>query len=427
MEEQILFQQNPHWRNGRYIELMERSALQLLISRLDVKEILVIPGIRRCGKSTLLKLLINHLLVKHTPAGSIFYINLDDPFFTQISEDPKQLYSVIQTAEKITGEKIKYLFLDEIQNITGWERFVKSVYDSGVFKKICITGSNSSLLLGQYAKLLTGRYLTIPVYPLSFQEILSTLKIENHLDLLGNQNKVIKVIEDMNVYGCFPEIFIRKNTELKRETLISYYEAILFKDCINNHDIRDIKTFKILANYLLTNYGTLYSYNQLSKIHECSDSTIKEFIHAIESSFMCEEIKLFSYSLRNQEKNKKKIYVIDNGLIYAAAFQFSNNDGRALENLVYNELKKSGAQEIYYFHEQHECDFIIKKNRALIAIQVCYQLTPRNRQREIHGLNTAIKKLNCDTGFLITLNQEEAETNQIKILPFWKFFSANMK
>ena len=423
IDDALLYQQNPHWQDGEpYTGLLNRSALTALIDRIEIKEILIIPGIRRCGKSTLLKLLINYLLKNHQSYGSIFYINFDDPSFNEIYTEPKKLYEIIKTAEKITGEKIKYLFLDEIQNVQGWERFVKSVYDSGLFKKICITGSNATLLLGNYAKLLTGRYLTVPAYPLSLTEILSALKLTHKLTQLSHQAKILKTIEEMNLYGSFPEIFAKTQADLKRETLISYYEAILFKDCIANHEIRDTRTFKALANYLLTHFATLYSYNQLAKIYECSDSTIKDFIHAMENSYMIEEIKLFDFSLKRQEKNKKKIYVIDNGLIYAAAFRFSENKGRFLENLVYTELKKSGIKEVYYFHDQRECDFIIKKDRKLTAIQVCYQLTPENREREIDGLQAAISKLNCDQGYLITFSQEEAGAENYQIIPFWKFF-----
>lgn len=420
--EKILNIQNPHWGNAPYEQISGRFMLDRLLKKLQLKEMQVILGVRRTGKSTLFKLVINHLL-KQTDGKEIFYINLDDPFFSEIWDDAKKLYAVIETVEKITGTKIKYLFLDEAQNVDGWEKFVKSCYDSELFAKIFITGSNSSLLKGDYASLLSGRYVEDHAFPLSFQEILAIKDIHSHLDLLNHKAEVISLAEELLFYGGFPQVFKIEDKELKREVLLNYYETILFKDCISNNKIRDTKTMQELSMYLIANNSSLYSYNNLAKALNSNDNTIKEFVGILEGSFLIEEVKGFSYSLKNQAKGKKKCYCIDNGIINTVSFKFSGNQGKLFENLVYTELRKSGYREIYLYHGKKECDFILKKsNHELIPLQVVYNFNHENRAREIAGLTEAMETFGLKKGYIITFNQEETINEQILVIPFWKWW-----
>ncbi|KPJ67719.1 MAG: hypothetical protein AMJ43_03560 [Coxiella sp. DG_40] len=419
--ETILNMQNPHWDNKLYSDLFSRSALQSLIKKLRLKEIHILLGVRRAGKSTLFQLLINHLM-QTEDSKSILYLNLDDPIYHDVWHNAKELYTVVALAEKITGIKPKYLFLDEAQNVKAWERFVKSTYDSKLFKKIFVTGSNSSLLHGNHAKLLSGRYITDYIYPLSFKEILTNTGISTYLELINNKPQTMQLMEDMLFYGAFPRIFAIKNTELKREVLLSYYETIVLKDCIFNNNIRETKLMRDLAIYMLTNSGTLYSYNNVAKIFTSNENTIKEFIHVFVNAFLINEIKNFSYSLKTQTKSKKKAFCIDNGLVQVVSVKFSENKGKLFENLIYAELKKSNFQEIYFFNDPKECDFIVKKDDKLIAIQACFTIDTLNRTREITGLKTVMQKFNIDKGIIITFNQEEVIDKHIIITPFWKIF-----
>ena len=196
----VLINQNRHWESP-YPNLYAREAFAPLLGNLAVRHIQVLQGIRRSGKSSLFKLLINHLL-ESVDAGSILYVNLDDPFFIQYANNPAGLYEIVQTAETLTQKKIQYLFLDEVQAIAGWEKYVKSQYDSEQFIKIFITGSNSSLLNGEFATLLTGRYLSTKIYPLSFREILQINNTDSLMALNKQLPKALKIIDDMMVYGC---------------------------------------------------------------------------------------------------------------------------------------------------------------------------------------------------------------------------------
>lgn len=412
--QKILLTQNPHWEKP-YENLYPRELLTQLTEKLSLRQIQVLQGVRRSGKSSLFKLLINHLSQEVSPA-SIFYINLDDPFFIKYSDKPEGLYEVIQLAEKLTQTKIKYLFLDEVQAINGWEKFVKSVYDSEQFSKIFITGSNSSLLNSEYATLLTGRYISTQVYPLSFKELLTINDIKTYIDLHKNSSKVLKLVDNMMNYGSFVEVYNAPDN-LKRDIIASYFETILLKDCVVNNNIRDIKSFKELSFYLTSNLTALYSYSSLSKATNISDSVAKDYIHALESSYLFTELKLFSYSLKEQMNNRKKPYLCDNSFM-KLNYSFSNNHGKLLENLVFTELQKQGA-EIYFYNKNTECDFIVKKNNKTTAIQVCYELNEQNQSREINGLLNL--PFDTDKKVIITYNQN-AEIDDIQVCAFWEYF-----
>jgi predicted AAA+ superfamily ATPase len=414
--EKVILSQNRHW-NKPYEDLYERDVFEDLVKQLNVKHIQVLQGIRRSGKSTLFKLLINHLSQKIDPQ-EILYVNLDDPFFIPYSDDATKLHDVIQTAQKLTQKKITYLFLDEVQAINGWERYVKSVYDSEVFQKIFITGSNSSLLNGELATLLTGRYLSTKVYPLSLKEILKINGITSYMQIVEQLPKVLSLVDSMIKYGSFVEIY-ESEVEFKREILSSYYDTILLKDCVANNAIRDVKSFKELSFYLLSNVTSLYSYNSLAKAIDINDKSVKEYLSYLENSYLVDELKHYAYSLKEQNHSKKKIYVNDNGFL-SLSYNFSENHGKMLENLVYTELIKSGY-EVYFYNKNFECDFIALKKGKRIAIQVCYELHEQNRKREVGGLVKL--PFEVDGKYIITYNQSEI-LDEIEVVRFWEYFGS---
>jgi predicted AAA+ superfamily ATPase len=414
--EKVILSQNRHW-NKPYEDLYERDVFEDMVKQLNVKHIQVLQGIRRSGKSTLFKLLINHLSQDIDPQ-EILYVNLDDPFFIPYSDDATKLHDVIQTAQKLTQKKITYLFLDEVQAINGWERYVKSVYDSEVFQKIFITGSNSSLLNGELATLLTGRYLSTKVYPLSLKEILKINGITSYMQIVEQLPKVLSLVDSMIKYGSFVEIY-ESEVEFKREILSSYYDTILLKDCVANNAIRDVKSFKELSFYLLSNVTSLYSYNSLAKAIDINDKSVKEYLSYLENSYLVDELKHYAYSLKEQNHSKKKIYVNDNGFL-SLSYNFSENHGKMLENLVYTELIKSGY-EVYFYNKNFECDFIALKKGKRIAIQVCYELHEQNRKREVGGLVKL--PFEVDGKYIITYNQSEI-LDEIEVVRFWEFFGS---
>lgn len=412
--EKVILSQNRHW-NKPYEDLYDRDLFPDLVKKLDVKHIQVLQGIRRSGKSTLFKLLINHLSLEIDPQ-EILYVNLDDPFFIPYSDDATKLHDVIQTAQKLTQKKITYLFLDEVQAISGWERYVKSVYDNEAFKKIFITGSNSSLLNGDLATLLTGRYLATKVYPLSLKEILKINDIRTYIKLVEHSPKVLNIVDNMIKYGSFVEIYDNKE-EFRRDILSSYYDTILLKDCVANNAIRDVKSFKELSYYLLSNVTSLYSYNSLAKSIDINDKSAKEYVSYLEDSYLIDELKHYSYSLKEQNNSKKKVYTNDNGFL-SLSYSFSENSGKLLENLVYTELIKAG-HEVYFYNKNFECDFIAIKEGRSIAIQVCYELHDKNKKREVGGLTKL--PFEVDGKYIITYNQSDT-LDTINVVKFWEYF-----
>ncbi len=420
--EKVLLYQNKHWNNEPYPGLFEREALNRILSYFHSNTIQVLTGIRRCGKSSIFKLLINDLITKHDPQ-SILFLNLDDPVFNDLSKDASKLYEVIEIAEKITGKNVRFLFLDEIQNVQNWEKFVKSVFDNKLFDKILITGSNSSMLEGDLASLLTGRFIVTEIHPLSFHEILQLNRISDYLSLHSKKPVVMGFQDALLEYGAFPEIVKNSDISLKRELAKGYFNSIITRDCIVKHEVRDKKTFTDLAHYLSGTYSSVFSFTSLAKAIGSNENTIKSFIEYLKDSFIIEVIQNHSYSLKTTKRSKNKPYWIDNGLINAVNYRFSENKGQLLENFVFTELYKKHGKNITFFNDSFECDFIVKDDdNTLAAIQVCYELTPQNRDREIKGLKEVQKRFNIDTLTLITSNQSEKIEN-IDIVPAWKYFS----
>lgn len=414
--EKALITHNKHWK-WPYNGLYPRSVYSKLVDLLSLKQIQVLKGIRRSGKTTLFRLLINHLSETVDPK-SILYVNLDDPYFSDLYNSSKSLYSLLEPSEKVTGVPVQYLFLDEVQNVEAWEKFVKAIYDNEVVKKIFVTGSNSSLLEGEYAKLLSGRYIETEIHAPTFSEVLNVRGIDSRFELLDRKVEALRLIDEMMEFGSFFEVLDAE--QHKRDIILSYYDTIVFKDCIANNNLRDAKTFKEVAHFMITNTASLYSYTSVSKAMGVNDGTVKEYIHVLEDSYICQEIKQYAFSLKEQIRSKKKVYINDNGFLSQTSFKFSQNYGKTFENLVYTEFNKRGY-EIYFHNKDFECDFICKKDDQLLAVQVCYELTPQNRPREFGGLEKL--KLNTGRKLLVTYNQSEGMEDGVEVVAFWDFFA----
>lgn len=420
MENAILLH-NKHWQNAPFDVPIKRDLLSKLLKFSSTKEIQIISGIRRSGKSSLLKLYINELIKTENPL-SILFINFDDPNFFAVYQQPQKIYDIVEVAERLTKIKIKYLFFDEIQMVEGWEKYVKSVYDADAFKKICITGSNAKLLNSNYSTLLSGRYITNQIYPLSLNEILNHYNFNNSLTILQNKSTVLNLLDTVLKFGSFPEIIKKNDPQIMHEIATNYFDSILIKDCIVNKNIRDSKSFKELSFYLFNNISSLYSYHSISKAVGFNDISIKEYINTMSESFLIYEIAQFSYKVKQQIKSKRKIYCIDNGLISAVSLNFSENKGKLFENLIFSELVKFGCNNIFFYNENKECDFIIRIKDKLIAIQVCYEINNSNQDREIAGLEEVMKMFSIDKSYIITFSQSEQVTQYISTIPVYEIY-----
>ncbi|MCF7794993.1 ATP-binding protein [Patescibacteria group bacterium] len=420
---ETIIRQNKHWdENYQSKSYIKRDLLDRV--NFDSKFIEIITGVRRSGKSTILNILIDNLIfIKKIEARKILFLNFDSPSFISIYKHPQELSKVVDEAETTTGTNIEYLFLDEIQNIEYWEKWIKEVYDLNKFKKIIITGSNSRLLEGEFISRLSGRYFSHINYPFSFKEYLRFKGQNFYDDEINNYQIKNKLIKNFNTYlyqGGFPEAVIDNNLSI----LENYYKTIILKDVIDNNQIEEKVTLKELAYYLITNYTSLFSYNKLADYLNKHDGIIKNYISFLQNAYIFTELKKFDFSLKKQNINNKKIYAVDNGLITQVGFNFSQDKGKLLENLVFLELQRR-QQTVFYYSNNNECDFLVKDNKSINqAIQVVYDLNQKNRDRELAGIFEAMEKFDVKNGLIITYNHEETVTidgKKISIIPAWKW------
>jgi len=393
------------------------------------KEIIVIKGIRRGGKSSLLNLEIKNLK-KTIPNQNILFVNFEEPKFMEFLNIDFLDYIYETYLEFLEPKGKLYIFLDEIQNIKGWEKWVLRMYEK-TEHQIYVTGSSSKLLSSEFSTVLSGRNLSIEIFPLSFSEFLffKGLKLNFKMDLLTNEIKIKKLFKEYLLFGGFPKITELKNDFQKKNELISYYDSIIFKDISKRHNICNISELKNLNYYLISNIGKLYSVNNLKKLNLGSYDTIKKYIKYFKEIYLLFELSKFDYSLKKQLVNPKKIYCIDTGFVNTVSFKFSEDIGRLLENLVFVELKRRNL-EIYYHNNKKECDFIIKQDLKIIeVIQVTYSLNDeQTKKREFEGLIDAMKTYNLNNGLILTEDEEDEEKiiigereYNIKIKPIWKW------
>lgn len=382
------------------------------------KFIQIFSGIRRCGKSTVLQ------AIRRQQKEQDYYMNFDDERLVQFTlEDFQTLYEVF--LEQF-GEQ-KTFYFDEIQNIPGWERFVRRLYDAGC--KIYITGSNAHLLSHELGTHLTGRYIQTEIFPFSFYEFLLYKNVSPNYPALASTEERIQykvLFQEYFSKGGFPEYLQSDNNAY----LNHLYESILYRDIITRYKLPSDRVIKGLSNYLASNLGVPISFNTLKDLFDAgSGTTIKEYISYFENSYLYFSLLPFHYSLKKQVYGQKKIYAVDTKLANEVGFRFQQDRGRFLENIVYMELRRH-SKTIYYHKESTECDFLIKDGLHITcALQVTAEMpTPETKAREIKGLLEAMQTYHLTEGFLITEDEEGEETHttangevKIYIIPIYKW------
>ncbi len=373
------------------------------------EQIVVISGIRRSGKSTLLRQFADLF-------NSFYYVTFDDERLLdfQVSD-----FNNLMLAFK-KSRQANAVFIDEVQNVPGWERFVRRLHEEGY--KIFVTGSNAKLLSSELATHLTGRYFKIELYPFSFREFLRFEGVNADDISSTGEAAVLNKFDEYFVKGGFPEMVARKDPEFVKRI----YEDVLFRDIISRFKIKDVKSFKQLSNFLFSNVAKETSYNSLAGVLGAKKTamTVRKYVGYMEEAYLVFELFKYDFSLKKQFVSNKKIYVIDNGLRNEVAFYTSEDRGRLLENLVFIELKRRGA-ELFYHKGAKECDFLVKeKNKITAVMQVTVELNIGNRDREVAGILEAMKKCGLSEGLILTLTQSDEikkDNYKITILPVWKW------
>lgn len=392
-----------------------------------MNEIVVISGVRRAGKSTLLLQFCKSLIERGTNRKDILIVNLEDPRFKNLNlELLNQIYEIYLT--ELNPNKEQYVVLDEVQVIPGWEKFARFLYEN---KKVhvFVTGSSSKLLSSEYSTTLAGRHIDIEVFPLSFMEFLKFkgIEIKSNLDMTAKRHSLKRFISEFIKFGGFPKIVLLKNKDDKNNLLSSYFRDIVIKDLIKRYKIKEMEKLEELAKYYLTNISCIQSFNKTKNIIKLSLDTVERFSHYLENVCLIYFIRKFSYKKKEQILNPRKIYCIDIGLRNSVSFQFKEEKGKLAENIVFIELKRRGM-DIFYWKDkkQREVDFVIRKNEKIKEIiQVCWNIEdPKTKKREINALLSAMKEFKLKNGLIITEdkeNEEIIENKKIKYLPLWKW------
>ena len=393
---------------------IEREILKEIEIKIKLPHVVVITGLRRSGKSTLMR----QIIAKFYNNKNFYYITFEDERL--LNFPAIEFNNIYEVLIELFGEE-KTFFIDEIQNIQGFEGFVRRFYEAGF--KLYISGSNARLLSSEISTKLTGRHIDVLVKPFSFKEYLTLKKVEFDEQSLFRTTfkaKLKKLFEDYLLSGGMPEYIIFEDTEI----LAKVYEDIVIKDIAVRYKINNVIELRELYQYLISNFAKKFSYNALRKFTRISSAnTIKKYINYLVESYMAIVINKFDYSIKKQIINEKKFYIIDNGFIRRISVKSTIDKGWLLENLVAIHL--IGKNIVFYYTGKHECDFItMKENKVNVAIQVVYEITEENREREIRGLIQAMKELKINQGFILTNDQEEdidIQGEKILIRPVWKW------
>jgi hypothetical protein len=354
----------------------------------------IITGIRRCGKSTLLLQLLRR------DYQDAIYLNFDDIRLSNFETgDFTRLH------REIEKRATKVLFFDEIQIIEGWEKYINQLLREGY--KVFITGSNASMLSVELGTHLTGRHLSMELFPFSYSEFIRFKELENGESAVTNYLKA----------GGIPE-YLKSGIPAVLNTLV---DDILMRDIAVRHSIRNIASLRQLTAYLITNIGNLVSANKLVEMFDIkSPATFLEYFSFLKDAYLLEFMPMFSHSLKVQARNPKKVYVMDMGLYTENSVSTSDNMGRRLENLIFLHLRRK-YKHVFYYKDRGECDFMaMEKNIVKEAVQVCLNVNDENFDREYNGLLEAMQNLGLKEGCIITLNQSDMfEKNgmTVKMIP----------
>lgn len=408
---QIILEQQEilHAPNKRYVQRY------IADEWLQTSEILIISGIRRCGKSVLMQQIRDRLVEKD------FFFNFDDERLANFKLDDFQ--KLQECFVELFGEQHTYYF-DEIQNIEGWERFVRRLYNAG--KKIIITGSNARMLSRELGTHLTGRYIQVEIYPFSFQEYLAMNEIPVNAKTLytttGRATMVKSFVKYMEC-GGFPK-FLQDGSV---SYLTSLYESIIYRDILTRNGLTNEKEMLEMMFYLASNATKRVTYSSLGKVVGIQHpDTIKNYLEYIQQTYLISQLFRYDPSVKKQMMSPKKIYFVDNAIIKRIGFNATENNGVFLENLVFIELKRRGW-DVYYYADKKECDFVVRKG---LHISDAYQVTlkmdsPQTREREIAGVREAMQAYSLSKGYILTFEGKETinfdDGTIVEVVPVWEW------
>ncbi len=400
----------------------------------DLKKVIAVIGVRRCGKTYLLFDTINRLIKNGVAKSQILYINFEDERLSLKQHDLDLVLQAYRELYPTVQDKDIWFFFDEIQNVEGWEKFVRRIYDT-ISANIIITGSNSAFLSTDIATTLRGRSINFEVYPFSFDEYLRHIKIDTNIYIPQNKAMIINKYYDFLLYGGFPET-IDVNKRLRNEILQNYFYVMLYKDLIERYKITSTQILKHYIEKIAENITKPFSVNKIynnfrSQGLKADKNILYEINTYVENIYLAFSITKFDYSLSKRNASLKKMYFIDNGLLNTLTMGFSKNYGKLLENAVFLYLRQNYnsmyENKIFYHKPKQECDFIIYENRKVTtALQVSHNVEEKTTlDRELKGLKDAMKEYKLHKGFIISSEQEFTINDEgfvIEVIPAYRLF-----
>lgn len=402
----ILTQWN-FWGNDLSVGFSRPKYVESLYRQKDIKEISVITGVRRSGKSTAVLQTLKKIIADGAPPVNTLCINLEDPAFAGELNLKFLLQIYDAYIEKFAPTGKIYVVLDEANMVPMWEKFVRGLYDRNVNVKFYVTGSSAYLISREYGRTLTGRIRSNIIFPLSFKEF---LEFKNQASLLARSRfapELRHYFQEYLRFGGFPQPSLTNFESERTRILKDYYSAIIEKDIAERYGIRNISQLKEFCFFVMSNNAALVSGYAAEKKQDISQPTANKFLHYLEEVFLLLSLEFFSYSVVRRQSRPKKIYSIDTGLYNAVSFKFSENIGRVFENAVFLSLKRTD-QEVFYWQGKREVDFIVRQGLDITRlINVCWDLTEKTKKREVDGLVEAMREFKLKTAEIISIGQSE--------------------
>ena len=395
-----------------------------------LKKIITITGPRRAGKTYILFQIMQGLLASGMDITDIIYINFEDERILPM--EGKNLQYVLDAYYELYANKERpFIFLDEIQNIDNWDKFVRRINEQGYI--VFVTGSNSRLLSREIATALRGRTITYEIFPFSFPEFLVArgIAFENNLLYGKKRHEIRSLYEEYFFSGGFPEVAFTSERATKTRILQDYFNTVFYRDIVERYKIKNTELLRRWLNILMTNIASLIS---LSKVEndfksqgiKVSKSSLASFARYVEDVFFGFFVEIYSESARKRQANPRKFYLIDQGIHNYLTLKFSENKGRVLENMVFAALRRKGHPVFYYKTKAgYEVDFVVKENNTLNLIQVCYDLENiETFNRERKAIILGMKELGLKNGLILTQNdrrEEKVGKHLIKVMPVWEW------
>jgi predicted AAA+ superfamily ATPase len=404
---------------------LKRRHLQVPV---ETGKIITLVGVRRSGKTSLLFNIISDLLDSGKPIKTVLYINFEDERLDLKTEELDLLLQAYQELyPDILLERCSFFF-DEIQNIPGWDKFVRRIYDHGT-KNIFITASNARFLSSDIATSLRGRTISYEVFPLSFSEYLTFRDVTPDLNSTKSIALINHYIEEYLKRGGFPEV-IGYNDALRNKVLQEYFNVMIYRDLVERYEIKNLPALKFFLKRIISSATKQLSvnniYNELkSSGFKIGKNQLYDYLEAAVNIYFAQILRKYSSALVDRELGERKVYVIDTGLLNALDFKFSDDTGKALEQAVFLELKRR-EKDIYYFKDKSECDFIVKQGFDITAaIQVSASISDTTtRQRELRGLTECCNKFGLPRGLIITFNGSEEFEHKgiaVQVMPLYRW------